>query len=161
MFCWSLLRFISLSLVSMILVWLVRFPFLLTIGILIQWPFSLSLRAPFRASSSIQFSIGIMPLILFMALPGVEGKAPVIKMFARRCTLLKRVKFLFECKPFIQIIAPYDFMRGTVSQWLCRSTSWFGGESPGRPHCLYALHENSFGLIVLLFYMGVPRQFAI
>ena len=71
---------------------------------------------------------------------------PVIEIFARRCTLLKRGKFLFECKPFIQIIAPYESLEG---------------ESPGRPYCLSALHENGFDLIALLFYMGVPRQFAI
>ena len=53
----------------------------------------LSLRVPFSTSSSIQLSIGMISLILLRAFPGEDGRAPEIKMLAKRCTLLRRVMF--------------------------------------------------------------------
>ena len=44
----------------------------------------LSLRVPFSASSSIQLSIGMISFILLRAFPGDDGRAPEIKMLAKR-----------------------------------------------------------------------------
>ena len=52
-------------------------------------PFALSLRVPFSASSLFQLSIGMISLILLRALPGEDGRAPEIKMLARRRTLFR------------------------------------------------------------------------
>ena len=77
-------------------------------SIRIQCPFALSLRVPFSASSSIQLSISMISLILLRAFPGEDGRAPEIKMLAKRCTLLRRVMFFLVCRPFNQITAPYE-----------------------------------------------------
>ena len=50
----------------------------MTIGVRIQCPLTLSLRVPFSASYSIQLSIGMI------AFPGDDGRAPEIKMLAKR-----------------------------------------------------------------------------
>ena len=44
----------------------------------------LSLRVPFSTSSFIQLSIGMISLILLRAFPGEDGRAPKIKMLAKR-----------------------------------------------------------------------------
>ena len=45
----------------------------------------MSICLEFRSAfSSIQFSIGMISLILLIALPGEDGRAPEIKMLARR-----------------------------------------------------------------------------
>ena len=67
--------------------WLERLLLVLTIGnkgIWIKCPYALSLRELFSASSSIKFSIGMISLILLRALLGEDGRAPEIKMLARR-----------------------------------------------------------------------------
>ena len=70
---------------------------------------------PFSASSSIQLSIGMISLILLRAFPGEDGRAPEIKMLAKRCTLLRRVMFFLVFRPFIQITAPYERLGQTTA----------------------------------------------
>ena len=75
-----------------------------------------------------------------MALPGVEGKAPVIKMFARRYTLLKTRSHNVCVDPFHGLgvhtqVGPTAFLH-------CMKMAW--------PFCIAFLYKCSKDI----FYMG-------
>ena len=109
--CWSCpseLRLIAFSNCSLSFVWVVKLPFLFTIGsYYIHWLLDLSLRAPFAASSSITRSIGMIPVMMSSAAPGVDGNPPVMRMFPSHCTLLRIVRLCYLDTPLSQIVAAY------------------------------------------------------
>ena len=53
----------------------------------------------------------MISLILLRAFPGEDGRAPEIKMLAKRCTLFRRVMFFLVFRPFIQITASYEIIK--------------------------------------------------
>ena len=130
--CWSCsseLRLIAFS------NWVVRLPFLLTIGSYIQWLLDLSLRAPFAASSSITRSIGMIPAMMSRAAPGV-GNSPVMRILHSRCTLLRIVKLCFLDTPLSQILCQRRSDNSCIYPF-----HGLGGEPPCWSNGSSALHE--------------------